>query len=384
MIFVTFAFMKFKDIPAHENVKRQLRDMVADGRVPHALLLHGPAGSGKFMLARAFAQYIHCEHPTPDGEPCGECPACVQHRTFNHVDTLYVFPVVKTDKLKEPVSADYIGEFRDFMTSSPYMDFDKWAFSFDKKNAQPIIYVYESAALERRLSVSATASKYKIVIMWLPEKMNEQAANKLLKLIEEPYPGTLFILVSNDASAILPTIRSRCRPVEVTRLDDATVAGYLTGRLAMDPQDAMASAHIAGGDINAALRTVDATSVSRMFFDYFVQLMRLAYQRDVKGLKQWSSDITSMGREQEVKFYGYCTRLIRENFIFNFNLPDITYMNRTESQFSQRFARFITERNAEDITRHMDLAARDIAGNANGKIVNFDFAIKMIILIKNS
>ena len=174
--------------------------------------------------------------------------------------------------------------------------------------------------------------------MWLPEKINEQAANKLLKLIEEPYPGTIFILVSNDASAILPTIKSRCRPVEVTRLDDATVAEYLTRRLAMDPQDAMASAHIAGGNINTALRTVDATSVSRMFFDYFVQLMRLAYQRDVKGLKQWSTDITSMGREQEVKFYEYCTRLIRENFIFNFNRPDITYMNRTEALFSQRFA----------------------------------------------
>lgn len=384
MIFVNFANMNFKDIPAHENVKRQLRDMVADGKVPHALLLHGPAGSGKFMLARVFAQYLHCEHPTSDGEPCGTCPACIQHQTFNHVDTLFVYPVVKTEKLKEPVSDDYIEEFRDFITSSPYMDFDKWASSFEKKNAQPIIYVYESAGLERRLAVSATASKYKIVIMWLPEKMNEQAANKLLKLIEEPYPGTIFILVSNDASAILPTIKSRCRPVEVTRLDDATVAEYLTRRLAMDPQDAMASAHIAGGNINTALRTVDATSVSRMFFDYFVQLMRLAYQRDVKGLKQWSADITSMGREQEVKFYEYCTRLIRENFIFNFNRPDITYMNRTEAQFSQRFARFITERNAESIVNHMDLAARDIAGNANGKIVNFDFAIKMIILIKNS
>jgi len=222
--------MNFKDIPAHENVKRQLRDMVADGRVPHALLLHGPAGSGKFMLARVFAQYIHCEHPTSDGEPCGTCPACIQHQTFNHVDTLFVYPVVKTEKLKEPVSDDYIEEFRDFITSSPYMDFDKWASSFEKKNAQPIIYVYESAGLERRLAVSATASKYKIVIMWLPEKMNEQAANKLLKLIEEPYPGTIFILVSNDASAILPTIKSRCRPVEVTRLDDATVAEYLTRR----------------------------------------------------------------------------------------------------------------------------------------------------------
>lgn len=375
--------MKFRDIPSHENVKRQLREMAADGRVPHALLLHGPAGSGKVMLARAFAQYLHCEHPTPDGEPCGTCHACLSHEAMSHVDTLYVYPVVKTEKLKEPISNDYLDDFREFIAGSPFMDFDRWAGMFDKKNAQPIIYVYESAELERRLSVSATTSRYKIALMWLPEKMNEQAANKLLKLIEEPYPDTIFLLVSNDASAILPTIRSRCRPIEVTRLDDASVADYIRARLSMDPQDALATAHIAVGNVNAALRSVDATSVSRMFFDYFVRLMRLAYQRDVKGLLEWSGDITSLGREQAVKFYDYAQRLIRENFVFNLNVPAISYLNRTEAQFSERFARFITERNAESIIRHMNQASSDIAGNANGKIVNFDFAIKMIILIKN-
>lgn len=375
--------MNFSDIPSHENVKRQLRDMVTDGRVPHALLLHGPSGAGKFMLARAFAQYLHCEHPTPDGEPCGVCPSCRAHGSHSQVDTLYVFPVVKTDKLKEPVSDDYIEDFRQFMSASPFMDFDRWSSTFDKKNAQPIIYVYESAALERRLATSATASRYKIVLMWLPEKMNEQAANKLLKLIEEPYADTVFILVSDDASAILPTIRSRCRPIEVTRLDDATVAGYLTHRLSMDPQDALAAAHIASGVVNAALRSVDATSVSRMFFDCFVRLMRLAYQRDVRSLLQWSNDVTSMGREQEIKFYDYCQRLIRENFVYRLNVPEISYMNRSEAQFSERFARFITERNAEGIISQMNRASADIAGNANGKIVNFDFAVKMIILIKN-
>lgn len=375
--------MKFSDIPSHESVKRQLRQMVDDGRVPHAILLHGPAGSGKYMLARAFAQYLHCEHPTPEGEPCGSCPQCRYHQAGSQVDTLLVFPVVITEKIKKPISDDFIDDFREFVNSHPYMDFDRWAATFDKKNAQPMIYVNESEALERRLAVSSTASRYKVVLFWLLEKMNEPAANKLLKLLEEPADDTVFVMVSNDASAILPTIRSRCRPIEVLRLDDATVARYLEQRLAMDPTDAMAEAHIAGGNINAALRSVDATSVSRMFFDYFVQLMRLAYQRDVKGLKQWSVDVTSMGREQEVKFYDYCQRLIRENFVYRLNVPEITYLNRAEAQFSQRFARFITERNAEAIIRHMGEAARDITGNANGKIVNFDFAIKMIILIKN-
>ena len=307
----------------------------------------------------------------------------MQHEGFNHVDSIYVYPVVKTDKLKAPVSADYITEFKEFVESSPFMDFDRWTTFFEKKNAQPVIYVSESEALEQRLAVTTTVSRYKTVIIWLPEKMNEQTANKLLKLIEEPFSDTVFILVSDDASSILPTIYSRCRPIEMKRLSDETVADYLIHRLAMGPQDAMAMAHIAAGDVNAALRAMDATSVSRMFFDLFVRLMRLAYQRDVKGLKEWSADVAALGREQAVKFYDYCRRLIRENFVYNFNVPELLYLNRTEAQFSKNFARFISENNAEAIIAEMDRAANDIAGNANGKIVNFDLAIKMIILIKN-
>lgn len=375
--------MKFSQIPSHDNVKRQLRDIVADRRIPHALLLHGPAGTGKFMLARTFSQYLHCQARTPEGEPCGVCPSCVQHESFNHVDSLYVFPVVKTDKLKAPVSDDYMTEFKEFVQASPFMDFDRWTGYFEKKNAQPVIYVSESEALEQRLAVTTTVSPYKTVIIWLPEKMNEQTANKLLKLIEEPFADTVFILVSDNASAILPTIYSRCRPIEMKRLSDEAIAGYLSSHLAIDPQDALSMAHIAAGDINAALRAMDATSVSRMFFDYFVRLMRLAYQRDVKGLKEWSAEIAALGREQEVKFYDYARRLIRENFVYNFNVPSLLYLNRTEADFSKKFARFITENNAERIIAEMDRAATDIAGNANGKIVNFDFAIKMIILIKN-
>ena len=375
--------MKFSQIPSHENVKRQLREMVADRRIPHALLLHGPAGIGKFMLARTFSQYLHCQSPTADSEPCGECPSCRQHESFNHVDSLYVFPVVKTDKLKAPISDDYMTEFKEFVAASPYMDFERWTGYFEKKNAQPVIYVSESEALEQRLSVTTTVSRYKTVVIWLPEKMNEQTANKLLKLIEEPFADTVFILVSDNASAILPTIYSRCRPIEMKRLSDETIASYLTSRLSIDPQDAMAMAHIAAGDMNSALRAMDATSVSRMFFDHFVRLMRLAYQRDVKGLKEWIADIAALGREQEIKFYDYARRLIRENFIYNFHVPELLYLNRDEANFSKNFARFITENNAEKIIMEMDRAATDIAGNANGKIVNFDFAIKMIILIKN-
>lgn len=379
--------MKFTDIPCHDSVKERLRAMVDDNRLPHALLIHGPSGVGKFMMARALVQYLHCTDRTPEGEPCGKCKSCLCHESFNHIDTQYVFPVVKSEKYKAPVSADFMEEFKSFLDASPYMDFDRWAAELgraaDKKNAQPVIYVNESEQLERSLALTAGQSDYKVALIWLPEKMVEQTANKLLKLIEEPQPGTFFVLVSDDASAILPTIRSRCQPVEMTRLPDSAVAGMLESRLSMDAQDAMAQAHIAAGDMNSALRGVDATSASRMYFDLFVGLMRMAYKRDVAALRQWSADVAALGREAEVKFYNFCTRLIRENFVYNFNVPEISYLNREEAQFSKNFARFIHEGNAELIVKQMDRAAADIAGNANGKIVNFDFAIKMIILIKS-
>ncbi|MDE5750857.1 MAG: hypothetical protein K2H87_08850 [Duncaniella sp.] len=166
-------------------------------------------------------------------------------------------------------------------------------------------------------------------------------------------------------------------------LPDPVMARWLAVRFAMDETDALALAHIAEGDMNRALRQSDATSVTRLFWDMFVALMRKSYMRDVAGLRDWANDLTALGREAEIKFYAYCTRLIRENFVYNFHLADISYLTRDEAQFSRNFARFIHEGNAERIVERMDRAAADIAGNANGKIVNFDFAVKMIMLIKS-
>ena len=372
--------MKFQSIPSNAPVKRQLKELAASGRIPHAILLHGPSGIGKMLMARTFAALLHCENPGADGEPCGECPACRQGASLNHVDTIYVFPVVK-DKSSNPVSADYMEEFREFISRSPYMDYDKWCAMLAKKNAQPQIYVSESSSLEERLSVSTVRSKYKVVIMWLPEKLHEAAANKLLKLIEEPLGETVFLLVSDEPGRILPTIRSRCRPVEMMRLADEDIAAELERMTDMDHAEAMAAAHVAEGNMTSALRALDATGTSRMFFDYFVGLMRMAYSRDVAGLKTWSADVAALGRESEIRFYVYCTRFVRENFIYNFREPRISYLTKAEEQFARNFSRFIHEGNVERIVAEMDRAAAEIGANANGKIVNFDFAVKMIILL---
>ncbi len=373
--------MKFSDIPAHELAKERFRAFVETDKIPHALLIEGPCGIGKFALARAFAQYVHCEN-RQNGDSCGTCPSCLQHASFNHIDTHFVFPVVKKSKPKKSFSDDYIEEWRDFLNENPYMDFERWLVALDNVNAQPQIYVDESEELIRKLNFTSHKARYKIVLLWLPERMNEECANKLLKLIEEPYNDTLFVFVSNNSREILPTIYSRTQRIELKRLSDDIIAQHLSASYSMEMQDAMAIAHIADGNIIAAEKGINLTKSNSRFLDLFMQLMRLAYQRKVKDLKQWSADVATLGREQEVQFLSYCQRLIRENFIYNLNISDLNYLNREEARFSANFARFITERNVIKLIEVLNKAQIDIAGNGNAKIVLFDLAIKVILLLK--
>lgn len=374
--------MKFSEIPGHEQVKSRLRKMALSDKLPHAILLEGPEGAGKMALARAFAQYIHCEHPDPAGDACGQCHSCRLHEAMNHIDTQYVFPVVKLEGMNSaPVSDDFRQQWVDYLKDRIYMDFQAWTALFGKKNAQPITYVTESSALLHRLSFTSHVSRYKIVLWWLPERMNEEAANKLLKMIEEPFDDTIFIMVSDRPRDILPTIYSRVQRIQVKRLPDETVARYLTANYDITDSDAMAVAHIAEGNVVKALEVMDRSKETAEFFDMFVKLMRLAYQKNVAELRQWGDDLASMGRDREMRFYEYAMRMVRENFVYNFNVPEINYMTSTEEQFSVRFARFITVDNVERIIDVFDRARTDIAGNANGKIVNLDVAIKVIMLL---
>lgn len=374
--------MKFSEIPGHETVKQRLRQMALSGKLPHAILIEGPAGVGKMALARAFAQYIHCEHPDPNGDACGRCHSCRLHEAMNHIDTQYVFPVVKTDGMNSnPVSDDFRDQWVEYLKDRIYMDYQGWTALFGKKNAQLLTYVTESSALLHRLSFTSHVSRYKIVVWWLPEKMNEEAANKLLKMIEEPFDDTIFIMVSDRPRDILPTIYSRVQRIPVKRLPDETVARYLCDNYEISEADALAAAHLAEGNVVKAMEVLNQSKETALFFDMFVKLMRLAYQRNVAELRRWSDDLAALGRDCEIRFYDYAMRMVRENFVYNFNVPEISYMTSTEEQFSVRFARFITVDNVERIIRVFDRARTDIAGNANGKIVNLDVTIKIIMLL---
>lgn len=374
--------MKFADIPFHDDVKQRLRTMVDSGHIPHALLLEGPAGSGKFALARALAQYIHCTCRTPEGDSCGRCPSCLQHAGFNHIDTFYSFPVLKRKSGSAALSDDYAEDFRKFVSEWPFMDFERWLSMLGNANGQPAIYVDEAAALQSRLNLTARQSRYKIVVMWLPERLQEAAANKLLKLVEEPFADTIFIMTSDKPSEILPTIYSRTQRVAVRRYSDSETASILEAR-GTAPADATAAAALAEGDVNVALRAVSGADKDRgLYLDLFKELMRMAYLRKVGELRKWSAKVADMGREGNMRFYGYCARMVRENFIYNIGDSALVAMSPEEAEFSSKFSPFINVVNVENIFKVLTSARNDIMLNGNAKIIAFDLAVKMILLIK--
>jgi len=373
--------MRFADIPGHEGVKARLRQMADTGRIPHALLLEGPAGIGKFALARAFAQYIHCTARTADGDSCGRCPSCLQHAAFNHIDALYSFPLLKKNS-KPTISDDYARQFHEYLDGHLFMDFDAWLASMGNPNGQPMIYVEEAAELLRRLNLTAHNAEYKTVLMWLPERLRPEAANKLLKLVEEPYPDTIFIMTSDNPRGILGTIYSRTQRISVPRYEADEIVACLTARHGATPEAARAAADIADGSMLAALRLLGTDKERAEHFELFKELMRRAWMRQIIDLRAWSRKVADLGREGSMRFYEYCSRMIRENFILNLHDDTLVALTADERAFCARFSPFVNERNVVEMAAAVDSAITDTRLNGNAKIIAFDLAVQMILLVK--
>lgn len=371
--------MKFSDVPGNIEAVQRLRDMIDNDRLPHALLIHGAPGVPKLALARAAAQYLHCTN-RHDGDSCGQCTACRQHAGFNHVDTAFSFPYLKRDDAS--CCVDFMEQWKEFLSENVIEDYERWLSLLKNENSQPRIFVKESEAIIDRMTIGANVAKYKVLIMWLPEKLREDAANKLLKLIEEPYDDCKFILVSDNAQEILPTIFSRTQRLELKRLSTGTIASWLVNHLAVDEQEADAIASTADGNIVEALHMLAAGSETQQFHEQFMQLMRMAYKRDLTALKRWSEDIADYKREKACRFLAYATRQVRENFVYNLHHPELNHFTAEQEKFATRFAPYINADNVEQLMTEFDRAARDIRGNAAAKIVLFDLAVRTTIYIK--
>lgn len=371
----------FRDVIGQEAAKQRLLQEAGEGRIPHAQLFCGPEGAGKLPLALAYAKYLCCTNPGPEGA-CGTCPSCVKWNKLVHPDVHFMFPIVKSAKGKKEVCDDYLADWRHLLMNNPYFALPHWLSAMGAENGQALIYARESDEITRKFSLKSVEGGYKITIIWLPEKMHEACANKLLKLLEEPPEKTLFLLVSEMPEQLLSTILSRTQRFSVPRIAEADIALALRDKYAVQSADADAIAHMANGSFVKALETISLNEENQLFFDLFVSLMRLAWQRKIRELKQWSEQVAGLGRERQKNFLDYCQRMIRENFIYNLHQPEMNYLTRPEENFTIRFAPFVNERNVVGIMEELSEAQLHIVQNVNPRMVFFDFALKMIMLLK--
>jgi DNA polymerase-3 subunit delta' len=381
--------MRFCDIIGQESVKNQLRQSVRDGRVPHAQLFAGPTGVGKFALAVAYAQYLACSNRTEE-DSCGVCPSCLQYAKLQHPDLHFVFPIVKGDE--GDVCDAFVDKFRNMILERSYFDLEDWYRVLGVETKQGLIYEKESSEILRKLSLKSFGDGYKVMLVWLPEKMNLTCANKLLKMLEEPPVRTLFLLVSEHPEQLLSTILSRVQEVGVPRMSEGDIVDGLKVEYAwLGDAEAQNIAHMANGSYLSALRVMSETDDIEGYFDDFIALMRNAWlvgqKKDYDALlklRQWSNEMADgkVGREKQKAFLQYAQRQIRENYIHNFGQTEINYQTVKEKNFSQKFAPFIHDGNVERIMEELDKAESQITQNGNAKMIFFDLCLQMIVLIK--
>ena len=375
--------MFFRDIIGQDNIKKHLINQIKAGKIPHALLICGKNGTGKLPLALACARYLSCQNPQ-EHDACGTCPSCIKMNKFIHPDVHFIYPIIKKKSGKDTLCAEYLPAWREQLLESPYFNIEQWLKKIGAENQQAQIFVRESEEITTKLSLKSSQGGYTIVIIWLPEKMNSECSNKLLKLLEEPPQQTIFLLVSEEPESLLPTILSRTQRLTLPPIEESEIAKVLIEKYLLVPTDASDIARLSGGSFIQAIDNIRLGEEEKLFFDLFVSLMRLSYQRKIKDMKMWSEHVAELGRERQKSFLIYCQRMVRENFILNFHTPQMNYMNEQERKFSSRFAPFVNEKNILNITKELEEAQVHVEQNVNPKMIFFDLSLKMIVQLKNN
>ena len=363
--------MTFDEVIGQERTAQRLLQLLQARRMPHALMLCGPEGCGKLALGLALASHLLDN-------------SRLLHN-WEHPDLHFSYPVVRPADASSTTmitSDDYVREWRTRILQSPYLSMEQWLTCMKAGNQQAVIYEAESDALTRKLSMKSSQGGYKVVLMWLPERMNEACANKLLKLLEEPPQQTVFILVCEEPDRLLETIRSRVQRVDVPRVKEEAIAAALVTQRGLEETAARRVAHFAEGSWLKAVEVLEADSERRLLFDMFRQLMRLAYARNLKDLKKWEETVSTFGRERQRRMLTYFSSMVRENFMSNFGERELCYMSDEEEAFASKFSRFVNEANVIEMMELLQQAYVEIGQNVSAKTVFYDLALQMIVLLR--
>ena len=372
--------MLFKDVIAQQELKEQLIKTIKSNKVSHAQLFCGQEGSGHFAMAVAYTQYLLCQNRAEDS--CGTCSSCVKIQQLAHPDVHFSFPVhlSKTNKITQ--SDDVIKEFREMISQSPYIGISHWNEFSGNQNKQGIIAVKESEAIIKKLSLKAFEGSYKILIMWLPELMNKEAANKLLKLIEEPPKKTIFLLVADSADKIIDTILSRTQKVNFLNLKAEEIKMNLISRHQLSNEKAEYCANLADGNFHKAEQNINSNENDNFYLSSFVSWMRLCYSRNISDTIDWVDEMATIGREQQKEFLLFSLEMFRQCIIGHYSGETLTLLNDKQHHFLSKFSPFINHLNIVGLDQTINKAYYHLERNANPKILLLDVSLKFYSLLK--
>jgi DNA polymerase-3 subunit delta' len=379
--------MQFSQILAQDYIKSHLTKSAALGRIPHAQLFVGPEGSGTLAMAIAYAQYILCGNE--GGENTGGNAACnLKFESISHPDLHFIYPTVTTEDVKtKPKSIDFIVDWREFLVENPYGSLFDWYQKLGVQNKQGEIRVEDAQEILKSLALKSYEGGYKIMIIWMADKMNISASNKLLKLLEEPTDKTLFILISENEEDIIQTIRSRCQVLHFAALPEKIISETLVSREKTDPRTASKIAHQSQGNYNRALHLLQDDGEDSVFEKYFVDWVRAAFRAKgnaaaIQDLISWSEQIAGLGRETQKKFLSYCIDMFRQALLLNYQTTSLVYMEPKIEKFKlENFAPFVNGNNINDIFQQLSDAMYHIERNGNAKIILTDLSIRLTRLI---
>lgn len=373
--------MLFTDIIGQEAIKAHLINTVKENRISHAQLFLGKEGYGSLALAIAYAQYIMCLDKK-DNDACNECSSCRKINKLQHPDLHFSFPTVGSKSSQALISDDYISQWREFVTTNAYGSYEQWLQKMDAGNSQGSIKVKEAESIVRKLNLKSFEAEFKIMIVWLPEKMNAESANKLLKLIEEPPEKTLFFLVSLNSDLIISTILSRTQLVKINRISDDELFIGLQHKKNISDDKAREVSRMSDGDYNAACNMIETSVDTQQNFEFFTQLMRLSYMGKFPDIIKWVDTLSKEGREKQKAFLKYGLKMLRENLITNQKQVELARFSDDEKAFASKFSNFIHPENTPLLANELNLAHMHISRNANVKVVFLDLCIKLNRMLK--
>lgn len=372
--------MLFGQIPGQQEIKQHLISTVQSGRISHARLFFGAEGVGALPLAVAYAQYINCENKS-NTDSCGQCSPCLKFEKLAHPDLHFVVPVATTKKItKDPKTDDFITEWREAFTTNPFLSLDDWLDKLDIENKQVAINVEESQNIIRKLSLRSYESEYKIMVVWLIEKMNATAANKLLKVLEEPPDKTLFILVCENPDSILPTIISRTQLLKIKPIESTALAAFMEFLYGIPAQQAQSIAFLAGGSYREAQRLLNQEVDAN--FTVFRQWMRNCYSNKIQDLFNWVEGFSKEGREAQKSFLIYALSIVRECIMYNHVGKQMVKLTGEELKFVEQFGPFINNGNGPRIIAELNRACEHVERNANPKVLFFDLSLLISEMLK--